>query len=91
MLAHAGPGTVAMVTSGDVLLRFGRTLPVFPQVDVLGLGMWVTPERARDFGVFFSKRERPEELSFFLQKPSAARIRELAGSICIWWIRGCGC
>ena len=79
VLAHAGPGTVAMVTSGDVLLRFGRTLPVFPQVDVLGLGMWVTPERARDFGVFFSKRERSEELSFFLQKPSAARIRELAG------------
>ena len=79
VLAHAGPGTVAMVTSGDVLLRFGAALPVFPQVDVLGLGMWVTPERARDFGVFFSKRERPEELSFFLQKPSAARIRELAG------------
>ena len=79
VLAHAGQGTVAMVTSGDVLLRFGRTLPVFPQVDVLGLGMWVTPERARDFGVFFSKRERSEELSFFLQKPSAARIRELAG------------
>ncbi len=79
VLAHAGQGTVAMVTSGDVLLRFGSTLPAFPQVDVLGLGMWVTPERARDFGVFFSKRERPEELSFFLQKPSAARIRELAG------------
>ena len=79
VLAHAGQGTVAMVTSGDVLLRFGRSLPAFPQVDVLGLGMWVTPERARDFGVFFSKRERPEELSFFLQKPSAARIRELAG------------
>ncbi len=26
-LAHAGPGTVAMVTSGDVALRFARELP----------------------------------------------------------------
>ena len=78
VLAHAAGNAVAMVTSGDVLLRFGRELPTFPKVDVLGLGMWVTPERARDFGVFFSKRERPTELSFFLQKPSPARIRELA-------------
>jgi galactokinase/mevalonate kinase-like predicted kinase len=79
VLAHAGPRTVAMITSGDVLLRFARELPPFPDVDVLGLGMWVTPEKARDFGVFFSPRHRPGELSFFLQKPDAARIRELAG------------
>ncbi len=79
VLAHAGQRTVAMITSGDVLLRFARELPPFPDVDVLGLGMWVTPERARDFGVFFSPRHRPGELSFFLQKPDAARIRELAG------------
>jgi hypothetical protein len=56
VLAHAGPRTAAMITSGDVLLRFARELPPFPDVDVLGLGMWVTPEKARDFGVFFSPR-----------------------------------
>jgi galactokinase/mevalonate kinase-like predicted kinase len=78
VLAHAGAGTVAMVTSGDVVLRFARELPVFPEVDVLGLGMWVAPEKAKDFGVFCSPRRRPTELAFFLQKPPPSRIRELA-------------
>jgi len=78
VLAHAGPGTTALITSGDVLLRFGRELPPFPEVDVLGLGMRVAPQKAKDFGVFFSPRGRPTELAFFLQKPDAARIRELA-------------
>ena len=78
VLAHAGRVTVALVTSGDVLLRFARDLPPFPEVDVLGLGMWVAPERATDFGVFFSQRRQPTELAFFLQKPPARKIRELA-------------
>jgi fucokinase / fucose-1-phosphate guanylyltransferase len=78
VLAHAGPRTVALITSGDVLLRFARELPPFPEVDVLGLGMRVAPEKAKDFGVFFSPRGHPTELAFFLQKPAASRIRELA-------------
>ena len=78
VLAHAGLGTVALITSGDVLLRFARELPPFPEVDVLGLGMWVAPEKAKHFGVFFSPRARPTELAFFLQKPPAPKIRELA-------------
>ncbi len=78
VLRHAGPQTVAMITSGDVLLRFARDLPPFPEVDVLGLGMRLPPEQAKDFGVFFTPRNRPGELAFFLQKPAPARIRELA-------------
>ncbi|HWH72238.1 MAG TPA: L-fucokinase, partial [Candidatus Sulfotelmatobacter sp.] len=78
VLAHAGPGTAAMITSGDVLLRFARELPPFPQVDVLGLGMRVPAEKAKDFGVFFSPRQRPNELAFFLQKPAPNKIRDLA-------------
>ena len=78
VLAHASADTVALVTSGDVLLRFARDLPPFPNADVVGLGMWVTPEKAKDFGVFFSPRRQPTELAFFLQKPPARRIRELA-------------
>lgn len=77
VLAHA-PEAAALITSGDVLLRFAPTLPPFPKVDVLGLGMWLEPEKAQDFGVFFSTRNQPGQLEFFLQKPSAARIRELA-------------
>jgi galactokinase/mevalonate kinase-like predicted kinase len=78
VLRAAPAGTVSMVTSGDVLLRYGQVLPEFPSVDVLGLGMWVTPEKARDFGVFFAPRRSPNVIAFFLQKPTAARIRELA-------------
>src|SRR5205814_1764391 len=80
ILAHAGPSAAVMITAGDVLLRFGRELPPFPDVDVLGLGMWVSPEKAKDHGVFVSTRQKPNELAFFLQKPSAAKIRELGES-----------
>ncbi len=78
VLAHAGPRAAAMVTSGDVILRFARDLPPFPEVDVLGLGMWVAPEKAQDFGVFCSPRRQPTELAFFLQKPPSSKIRKLA-------------
>lgn len=78
VLAHAGSRTAVMITSGDVLLRFPDELPPFPEVDVLGLGMWVAPETAKDFGVFFSPRQRPTELEFFLQKPTSEQIRALA-------------
>jgi galactokinase/mevalonate kinase-like predicted kinase len=77
ILAQAPVSTSVLIASGDVLFRFGADLPPFPEVDVLGLGMWVTPEMAKDFGVFFTERSRPQELAFFLQKPTAARIREL--------------
>jgi len=78
VLAHAGPETVVMVASGDVWLQFARELPPFPQVDVLGLGMWVAPETAKDFGVFVAPRRRPTELECFLQKPPLATLRALA-------------
>jgi galactokinase/mevalonate kinase-like predicted kinase len=78
VLDHSPAQYVTLVASGDVLLRFPRPLPKFPAVDVLGLGMWVPAEKARNFGVFFTFRDRPTELAMFLQKPTPARIRELA-------------
>jgi len=78
LLDHAPRGYAAMIASGDVLLRFGRRLPAFPAVDVLGLGMWAPPDQARHFGVFFLSRRDPTVLDFFLQKPSPAEIRDLA-------------
>lgn len=78
LLERAPARAVVLVTSGDVLIRFDRDLPSLPDVDVLGLGMWSTPERASKHGVFFTPRTRPDTLAFFLQKPSPARVRELA-------------
>lgn len=76
VLEAVGGNYPLMVCSGDVVLKFPDHLPELPIADVLGLGMWVPPETASDFGVFFSRREAPESLSFFKQKPSPEVIRE---------------
>jgi galactokinase/mevalonate kinase-like predicted kinase len=78
VLANGGSKTVAMLISGDTLIRIPGELPAFPDVDVVGLGMWGTPEKAKDFGVFFTPRGNPNELAFFLQKPAPERTRELS-------------
>ncbi len=76
LLASAPDGVVAMVTSGDVLLRFGDGMPPLPSADVVALGMQVEPEIAAHFGVFYLDRRRPERLATFVQKPTAEAIRE---------------
>lgn len=74
---HAPERAAVMIASGDTLLRFGENLPSLPDVDVLGFGMSVPPERAARHGVFFVPKAEPAELAFFLQKPSLGRIAEL--------------
>lgn len=74
VLEHAPASARLLVASGDVMLRFAPALPEFPEVDVLGLGMWVDAETASHFGVFFTPRNAPERLAYFLQKPSPAEI-----------------
>jgi galactokinase/mevalonate kinase-like predicted kinase len=69
-----------MLTSGDVLLQLGSTLPRIPDADIVGMGVLLPPEEASDFGVFFLPRGAPQSVGFFLQKPNADRIRELAGT-----------
>lgn len=75
IMEHAGGDYPLMVCSGDVLLDFPRTLPRFPRADLLALGMWVSPETASEFGVFFSHRSSPEKIDFVLQKPGPGEIR----------------
>ena len=65
-----------MVASGDVLILTPDQLPEIPQADVVLFGLWVTPETAGNFGVMFCRRENPEELITFLQKPTPDIIRE---------------
>lgn len=78
VMEHAGGEYPLMVCSGDVLLDFPRTLPRFPRADLLALGMWVSPETASEFGVFFSSRLSPRKIDFFLQKPRPEEIRQRA-------------
>lgn len=78
ILRNAPESARILVASGDVFLKFPEVLPEIPEADIVGFGMMVSPETASDFGVFFTPRESPEEVAFFLQKPSAGKIRELA-------------
>ena len=73
----APPNARVMITTGDVLLRYTAPLPKLPEVDVLAMGLWVKPELASHHGVFFCPRREPNQLAFFLQKPTPAHIHEL--------------
>ena len=74
---HAPATARVMITTGDVLLRYAAPLPKLPAVDVLAMGLWVKPEHASHHGVFFCPRREPNQLAFFLQKPTPNHIREL--------------
>ncbi len=78
IFSQAAPGSVVMIASGDVLITFPSELPVFPEVDVLGLGLWGDPEFAAQHGVFFMARSAPDDLAFFQQKPNLETMRGLA-------------
>lgn len=79
LLRHAPDSYCIVVACGDVLIREEHALPIFPKADVLIAGIPASPEEARNHGVMFCQAERPDDLEFFLQKPSAERIAELAG------------
>ena len=79
ILRCAPESSRVLVASGDVFLKIPDQLPAIPEADIVGIGMHVSPETASHFGVFFSPRESPGKIAFFLQKPSPERVRELAG------------
>ena len=77
---HAPETYRLMVTCGDVLLRCDHWLPVFPEADVLIIGLTASAEEAQRHGVMLCPAADPNHLSFFLQKPSAERIAELSAT-----------
>jgi galactokinase/mevalonate kinase-like predicted kinase len=80
-LFGAAPSSAkVMIASGDVLLRHSPSLPSFPAVDVLALGMKTEPKVPHGFGVFFSIGDDKEQITFFLQKPSIASIGDYSDS-----------
>lgn len=78
LLEAAPAGYRSLIASGDVLIRTSAALPDLPEADVLCLGMWVEPEVVQHFGVFFTERNRPQELAFALQKPDPTTVRRYA-------------
>ncbi|MDP3178845.1 MAG: L-fucokinase, partial [Spirochaetaceae bacterium] len=77
LLESAPDGIAVMIAAGDVLVDFDP--PSFiPSADVIGCGLWTRAEEASRFGVFFLEKGPVPRLDFFLQKPSAAEIREFS-------------
>jgi galactokinase/mevalonate kinase-like predicted kinase len=80
LIERAPKSYSVLVTSGDILLRFGELPAEYPSGDILAFGMSVEAEVAQDFGVFILGRDKPESIETFLQKPSAAEIVERGGA-----------
>jgi len=78
LLSEAPASARVLVASGDVFLHLNGPLPTLPEADIVGIGMWVRPEVAKDFGVFFCPHDDPGQLDFFLQKPTAEEIGSLS-------------
>ena len=66
----SGTGQV-VVASGDVLLDFDAASVVFAEKGVTGVGAFVSPELAKNHGVYC--RGESGEVRLFLQKPSPAK------------------
>ena len=67
-----------LVGTGDVMFISGDRFNDLPEADVLLFGIWVEDEVASRHGVFFSRRDRQDELAFVKQKPASEELRKLA-------------
>ena len=74
-MAPAGLGT--LIASGDVLVSADE-LPAFGRADVVCFGMEAEAGLMQNHGVFALSRESGDALDFMLQKPSVAKLAELA-------------
>lgn len=82
LLEQAPDSLTTLVASGDVLVWNDGAVPEIPEVDVVCVGLWSSPEVASNHGVFFTPRSHPEQFDTMLQKPSVAEIQEqAAGSL----------
>lgn len=82
---HAPDSYRLMVTCGDVLLTHGGTLPAYPEVDVLIVGLAASTEEAGQHGVMVCPSSGPATLHHFLQKPHPDQLPK-TGSELIFYL-----
>lgn len=70
-----------MVTCGDVMIHFNSSLPIYPEVDVLIVGLMASAEEAQRHGVLVCPNDAPGTLSYFMQKPSLDSLLQLEDSL----------
>ena len=71
---HAPDSYRLMVACGDVLLTHSESLPAYPDVDVLIVGLAASAEEAGQHGVMVCATSGPAALHHFLQKPSPSQL-----------------
>jgi len=78
ILDNAPDDYCLFTTSGDVMFISQDRFRNLPKADVLVFGIWVDDETASKHGVFFSRKEKQDELAFVKQKPNIQSLRELS-------------
>jgi len=78
ILQNAPSSYTTLIGSGDVMFLSSDRFHNLPEADVLLFGIWVDDAIASRHGVFFSRRERQDQLSFVKQKPAGEELRELS-------------
>ena len=78
ILKNAPDSYSLLIGSGDVMFISSDRFHKLPEADVLVFGIWVDDAVASRHGVFFSRREQQDQLSFVKQKPSVEELREHA-------------
>jgi len=78
ILQNAPDSYSLLIGSGDVMCLSSDRFNKLPEADVLVFGIWVDDAVASKHGVFFSRREQQDQLSFVKQKPSLEELREYA-------------
>jgi galactokinase/mevalonate kinase-like predicted kinase len=78
ILQNAPESYSLLIASGDVMFISSDRFHNLPEADVLLFGIWVDDAIATRHGVFFSRREKQDELSFVRQKPARETLRDLA-------------
>lgn len=78
ILQHAPGAYSLLIGSGDVMFISSDRFNMLPEADVLLFGIWVDDSIASRHGVFFSRREQQDQLSFVRQKPAMDELRDLS-------------
>lgn len=78
ILENAPDSYSVLIGSGDVMFLSSDRFQNLPEADVLLFGIWVDDAVASKHGVFFSRREQQDLLSFVKQKPSKEELRDFS-------------
>ena len=96
VLKEAGPKAAVLVTSGDVWLDFDPLQIPEATADITGIGMRVSPEVARHFGVYFVSKDRSpvgggeRPIAFFGKNRQPRRFTGIPPATIPMWTPECG-